>query len=299
MVETSGKIGVTELVTQCLVRVKRFWTCALEFWHAWKSGDMYSEAAAVLEPAVKADEFNGELRQLYGLALQGLKRHDEAIHNFQIASKLTGNWEILDGLLKSYLAKFAISSANEDRISAFTTASQLLMTSTNHSEKLTDAESRAAKVIIDFLSAVGVWREDLASGGLGNRDKMEVKITEGEDGSFYLMENVPEKWPFVPFHLHFKKTQAENGVTENRLEARFAGSAPNSDGGCIFDFDYSVRLTQAGTKLLVMAQPTNYRGLDPLFSAKFSEKIASKMCADLIRKEAAGNLKNSTFERVP
>ena len=62
--------------------------------HRYLSLGMYGEAAAALNSAVKADEFNGELRFLYGSALQGIKKYDDAILNLRLSIRLDNSrWE--------------------------------------------------------------------------------------------------------------------------------------------------------------------------------------------------------------
>src|SRR4029077_11432862 len=89
--------------------------------------EMYQEAGTALEAALKADEFNGELRYLYGVASLGLQRFDDATKNLTLALRLdSSNWRAREELILAYLGQYKQSGLMEPRIRAFETANGIL-----------------------------------------------------------------------------------------------------------------------------------------------------------------------------
>jgi len=153
--------------------------------------EMYSEATAALGPAVKADEFNGELRYLYGSALQGLKKYDDAVLNFRLSLRLDNSrWEAAEHVLQCYSEKFAQSSSNQDRILLGEAAAQLAAipsagdTDPAGGRDLREAQQRAQALITILNSPVGTWSDG----------RLQLSVKSRADNGFDIFMNEKESY---------------------------------------------------------------------------------------------------------
>lgn len=252
--------------------------------------EMYREAIRELEPAIRSDEFNPDLRFLYGTALRHVRRYDDSLYNLSVAVKLDGSsWAALDELLKLYMDRYAESPTNSDRISASRTAKQLLLMHGPDSAQpeLQEAKRSAAEAIVHLEDPVGLWRND----------RQEFKIIRSPDGTFLFVEEHPagKKCAQACFSITFREA----------TPPAYEGSGTNSDAICLFDFTYVLSFSDAATKLSVTGKRARYRSADPvqipdgpdmLVALKTRDKICSNMVRDGV---FAGPTREMTFERVP
>jgi len=229
---------------------------------------MYSEATAALGPAVKADEFNGELRYLYGSALQGLKKYDDAVLNFRLSLRLDNSrWEAAEHVLQCYSEKFAQSSSNQDRILLGEAAAQLAAipsagdTDPAGGRDLREAQQRAQALITILNSPVGTWSDG----------RLQLSVKSRADNGFDIFMNEKESYL--------------SGTFRRRDATEFGGSAMYGSV-CLFDIDFTAQLLDAGTQLLLEEQrATRYIGPNPISSPSLERmRVQNKVCRDLMRK---------------
>src|SRR5271157_1928515 len=211
--------------------------------------EMYSEAEAALRPAVTANEFNGELRFLYGSALQGLRKYDEAISNFRLSLRLDkGRWQAVEHVVQCYKEKYAVSLANQDRVLLGEAATQLALippdspADSDSRRDLREAQRRSQALLTVLNSPVGTW----GNGSL----HLSVSSSADSDSIFKISSKAKESLMAGTFR------RLENGG--------FQGSGISSKTICVFDIEFTLQLLDAGTKLLIQEQNAKYRGPDPL-----------------------------------
>lgn len=242
--------------------------------------EMYSEAAAALDSAVKANEFNGELRLLYGSALQGLKKYDDAISNFRLSLRLDkSRWEAAEHLVQCYQEKYAQSSANQDRVLLGEAATQLASlspdsdTDSERSGNLREAQRRAQTLLTVLNSPVGTWRD----GSL----QLSVRRNADVDGTFDI-------------HTTMGNKDYISGSFRRLPSGTFSGSAIYSTSPCAFDIEVTLQLLDSGTKLLLQEQSAKYKGphlwrdpAEPTQAASDLELLRArdKVCKFMVRTE--------------
>ena len=184
--------------------------------------EMYREAIRDLETAVKSDEFNVELRLLYGTSLRHVRRYDDSVYNLSIAIKLDGmNWAVQDELLKVYLDRYAETPTNSDRIAASKAATQLMSMRGGETDEpaLKEAKQQAEEIIARFQDPVGSWRND----------QQEIEVIPTPDGKFRVKEHIPgQRCAQTCFSITFEKVAPQT----------YEGSGLNTDTVCVFDFSY-------------------------------------------------------------
>jgi len=231
---------------------------------------MYREAIQDLEPAVKSDEFNSDLRLLYGTALRHVRRYDDSLYNLSIAIKLdSSNWSAMDETLKVYMERYAESPANSDRISASKAATQMISMRGSETDRpeLKEAKQRAEEVIVRFEDPVGLWRND----------RHEFEITRQPQGKFWLKEHPAsgQKCDRTCLTITFERTTPQ----------AYEGSGSNSDSTCIFDFSYELSFSDAATRLSVKGKHVRYRVPDLTVGSSDIDALRTrnKMCAAMVR----------------
>ncbi len=238
--------------------------------------DMYNEAAEALKPAIKTDEFNDELRYLYGLAQQSLKKYDDAISNFRLAYRLNANhWEAADHLVQCYSATYAQSSSNEDRILLGEAATQLvsiraaITPDSGDEASLRGAQERSRNLLSMLNSPVGTWSDG----------RLRLTVSLRDDGSFKLDTTAPKNGLFFGT---FRK--GNDGV-------EFEGSLRQSRGLCVFRIKFTLRSFDSGTRLALAEQSAEYDAPDPLSGNPSWDEIGArgKACKKQFGKNANSN----------
>jgi hypothetical protein len=246
--------------------------------------EMFREAIRDLEPAVKSDEFNPELRLLYGAALRHVQRYDDSLYNLSIVLKLdSSNWVAVDEMLKVYMDRYTQSQTNSDRIAASKTATQLIsMRGAEAAQsELEVAKRGAAEVIARFEDPVGLWRSD----------EKEFEIVRQADGTFRLKENPPsgQKCPQTCFMITFNRVKPP----------MYEGSGFNSDSTCIFDFSYELSSSEAATKLSIAGKHAQYRSPDVVVSSDINVlRARHKICGAMVRDGVFAKNTEMTLERI-
>jgi tetratricopeptide (TPR) repeat protein len=245
---------------------------------------MYREAIRDLEPAVRSDEFNAELRLLYGTSLRHIRRYDDSLYNLSIAIKLDPlNWAAEDEQLKVYMDRYAEMPTNSDRISASKTATQLMSMRGAETDQpaLEEAKQQAEEIIARFQDPVGLWRNE----------QQEIEIVHAPDGKFRVKEHLAgERCAQTCFSFTFEKMTPQT----------FEGSGLNTDTICVFDFSYDLTFSDAATHLSLIGKHVRYRGPDPVFGSPDLNAIRarSKMCAAMVRDGLFSTNKEMAFERI-
>ena len=247
--------------------------------------EMYREAIRDLEPAVRSDEFNAELRLLYGIALRHIRRYDDSLYNLSIAIKLdASNWAAQVELLKVYVDRYGETPTNSDRLSASKAATQLISMDGAQADQpeLKEAKQQAEEVIANFENPVGLWRK----GG------KEYEIVRRPEGKFLLKEHLPagQNCAQTCFDITFQNTAPQV----------YEGSGSNSDGTCIFDFNYDLSFSDAATKLSVTGKHLRYRAPDPLVGPSDLNALRAhnKMCEAMVRDGLFSSNREMAFERL-
>jgi tetratricopeptide (TPR) repeat protein len=241
---------------------------------------MYNEAESALKSAVKADEFNAELRYRYGVALQGLKKFDDAIASFQLSLRLdSGRWVAAEHILECYSEKFAQSSTNQDRVALGEVAAELALfpldgLSESSIKDLREAQRRAEALLTALNSPVGRWSLD---------GRPQLLVRWNSDGRKF---EVSEEEGVRLISGSFRQTMSAS-VTSDSYAGRvsFFGSGFYAATPCWFDFEFTIQLEDFGSKLLLQEQSSNYKGPDPVTGDPSIAGIRArdKVCRDIVR----------------
>jgi S1-C subfamily serine protease len=257
---------------------------------------MYSEAAAVLKPYLAVYEFDSVARFMYGWALQGLKQNRDAAEQLELSLRLDStefNWGAFDHLTDVYLAVYEESRANSDRRKAYDTALKMreiqILSATPESERNAMQEAKAhAETVITYLSSpLGLWKS--AS------QEYEITLYRSSDHpEFHLIERWPpgqEKGPHM--RISFTFAAGANSSEYGRVDSLpgVLMSAPTLP--CVFKSDYNLRVSDRGTKLLVVQTPRSYampdpsgpllRGEDVISAARSLDKICRSSVPQMFR----------------
>jgi hypothetical protein len=233
---------------------------------------MYSEAEAALKPAVKSDEFNSELRYLDGVALEGLRKLDDAVDSFSLSLRLDASqWPAAKHLMQCFSEKYAQSAANQDRVSLGRAAAQVVSFASDTlmnpatEGNLGESQKRAAEILELLNSPVGTWGDD--------SPQFRVRASPDSPSAFDVQG---EKGGSVMFGKFRRQTAHE-----------FYGNIYDAKGPCVFDIEVAVTLQDFGTRLLVKERTSRYKGPDPRIknlSNVTGLRAGDKVCGDLVRR---------------
>jgi len=267
---------------------------------------MYQEATNSLKDLVAADEFNADNRYLYGVALEGLGKHHEAAAQLELSLRLAPQERrAIIKLPNIYLAAYNESGANADRKKAYQAALQLLeldsprLSSESEKDDLQQAKVLARGIIAKLESPIGVWKTPWGAtfsvGIYYSPPRLAMKETLPKDAT---------SCGHVCWAFEIKAIAGPD----------YAGSGNNTPmqsigTGCMFDYDYKLRLTDAGTTLTVVETAERYRGPEltrvgeadqsrGLGAAKAVYKAADEICRKIDVPTTVGKPNEIVLERV-
>jgi hypothetical protein len=214
---------------------------------------MYEEAANSLKVLVASDEFNAESRYLYGVALEGLRKHHEAATQLELSLRLAPQQEkVLIKLPEVYMAAYNESGGNADRKKAYQAALQLIQFETgSENGDLMAGKMFARTVIAKLDSPIGIW--------MTSRGNEQMAFTID---MFYTPPRLAmkEMLPTGAKSCGHTCWSFELKALSGPDYSGFGMNAPMQSigSGCMFDYDYTMHLTDAGTKLSVIETAQKY-----------------------------------------
>jgi len=258
---------------------------------------MYEEATKSLKDLVASDEFDADSRYLYGVALEGLGKHHEAAAQLELSLRLAPQqWRAIIKLPEVYLAAYNESNANADRKKTYQAALRLIqlddlpLSSESEKNDLREAKVLSRSVIAKLESPIGVWRSprggDFSVGMFYSppRLSMQETLPKGATSCGHAC------WSF--------EIKAIAGPD-------YSGSGNNTPmqsigRGCMFDYDYKLRLTDAGTTLTVIETAQRYRWpeLTTVQDSKIVFKAADEFCRKFTVPTTVGKPNEIVLERV-
>jgi len=268
---------------------------------------MYEEAAKSLKDLVASDEFNADDRYLYGAALEGLGKHHEAAAQLELSLRLAPQeWRASITLPEVYLAAYKESDANADREKAYQAALQVIqldnlpISSEAETNDLREAKVAAKSVIATLESPIGVWRSPWGGNFTVGMFHTPPRLTMKET-----LPKAATSCGHVCWSFEIKDSVGRPG---------YSGSGSNTSmqsigRGCMFDYDYDLRLTDAGTTLTVVETAQKYRGPEltgvgeadqsrGLGAARAVFKAADEICRKITVPEIIGKPNIVVLERV-
>jgi tetratricopeptide (TPR) repeat protein len=215
---------------------------------------MYEEATKSLKDLVVFDEFNGDSRYLYGVALEGLGKPREAAAQLELSLRLAPQqWRAINKLTEVYLAIYNESGANADRKKAYQSAlgliqlDSVLPSAESERNDLQEAKVLARSIIANLESPTGVWRSPWGQ-DFQLEDKPFLRMTEA------LPKGVSD-CGHICWIMYIK---AIAGPDYSGRSGPPNTSMRQIGKGCQFDYDYKLRLTDAGTILTVVETAQRY-----------------------------------------